>query len=372
MSNFDPQLILIRLFTRLGKRGFRPGVGKYLAAIAAMEDGYGNTPEELRSTLRLLWCQSRDELVLFEPLWEEVWEEVLREQQIQLAQASPTKAPQPRPENEIMEDSNSIIDTSKPIAPPENLENLPKKESQLDFVPVRAPKVTTIEGEGSELQQDFPISRRYMAYSWRRLRRLIPLGVLDVLDVEATVSAVAKQGFYLKPIYRQREINRTHLLLFVDREGSMIPFHRFVRNLVDAALEESGIEQVNVFYFRNVFEDSVFCDEYLTKFIALKPIETTQAVLADCDRDTIVMIVSDAGAARGHDSFERFHASTEFLFALRQEVDTIIWLNPLPQERWRNTSAAKIAYFVPMYPLDPEGLGAAIDLARGQTTSRQR
>ncbi|MEG4064961.1 VWA containing CoxE family protein [Microcoleus sp. SVA1_A1] len=367
-------------------------MGKYLAAIDAVEDGYGNTPEELRSTLRLLWCQSRDELALFEPLWEEV----LREQQIQLAQAKLTKYPQTRLETEIMEeesnstidasedtseseteiieeDSDSTIDTSEQIAPLENLENLTKEKIQLDFVPVRAPKLTTIEDESSgELQQDFPISRRYMAYSWRRLRRLIPLGVLDVLDVEATVSTAAKQGFYLKPSYRRREINCTHLLLFVDREGSMIPFHRFVRNLVDAALEESGIEQVNVFYFRNVFEDTVFYDEYLTKFIALKPIETTQAVLADCDHDTIVIIVSDGGAARGHDSFERFHASTEFLFALRQEVDTIVWLNPLPQERWRNTSAAKIASSVPMYPLDPEGLSAAIDRARGQTTSRQR
>ena len=75
MNNFDAELILTQLFARIRKCGFRPGVGKYLAAISALEKGYCNSSEDLKLTLRLLWCQSRDELALFEPLWDEVWEE---------------------------------------------------------------------------------------------------------------------------------------------------------------------------------------------------------------------------------------------------------------------------------------------------------
>lgn len=407
------KLILKRLFSLIRSRGFRPGVGKYLAAISAVEQGYCTTPDSLKLTLRLLWCQSRDELVIFEPVWDEVWDESIRlhkqEEQIQPIPTVTTTNFQSNLKPRIKKSrfarlkdnllraltkvqnffrywlldifkklswafspkkQHDIEPISMPIEPPREK---PSEQPKFDFVPIRAPKVNSIESDrNGELQEDFPISRRYMIYAWRHLRRLVPIGRADVLDVEATVSAVAEWGFYLKPIYRRREINRTHLVLFVDREGSMTPFHRFVRHLVEAAQEDSGIERVDVFYFRNVFDDIVFCDEYLTKYIALKPIENTKAALADCDRDAIVMIISDAGAARGHYSFERFHACTEFLFALRQEVDTIVWLNPVPQERWRNTSAEKIAYFVPMYPLNPEGLNTAIDRARGQINRRQR
>ncbi|MEE3717286.1 hypothetical protein V2H45_11050 [Tumidithrix elongata RA019] len=369
MSTFDAQSLLRRLFTHLCKRGFRPGVGKYLAAIAAVEQGYfGSSPDDLKSTLRLLWCQSRDELVLFEPLWDEIWQASQRE--LRDAKTDEQNNTQTHSDIEIIEDKSDVLiepTASNPIAQAKKL------QPKLDFVPVRAPKVTAIETEGSgELQEDFPISRRYMVYAWRHLRRLVPFGRQDILDVDATVSSVAERGFYLSPTYRRREVNRTHLLLFVDREGSMTPFHRFVRHLVETAQDESGLERVDVFYFRNVFEDIVFCDQYLTQPLALKPIATTKAALAECDRDAIAIVISDAGAARGHDSFERFHACTEFLYTLRQEVDTIVWLNPLPQERWRNTSAEKIAYFVPMYALEPEGLSAAIDRARGQTTRNQR
>jgi len=362
MSTFDAQSILKRLFSRLRKRGFRPGVGKYLAAIDAVEQGYTNNPEDLKLTLRLLWCQSRDELKFFEPIWDEVYAENLPEQQqTQRSRSDQLDSTESNLETEIAEESFS---PTLEIAP------IPQSEPKFDFVPVRAPRVEAIEGEGSgDLDQDFPISRRSMVYAWRHLRRLIPLGRQDVLDEQATVAAFAQQGFYLTPIYRRREVNRTHLVLLVDREGSMVPFHRFVRDLVETALDESGIERVEVFYFRNVFTDTVFCDEYLAEPLALRPIKTTKAALAESDRDTIVMIISDGGAAKGHDSFERFHACTEFLYTLRQEVDTIVWLNPLPKERWYNTSAEKIAYFVPMYSLDREELDLAIAQARGQTTT---
>lgn len=393
-SSFDTQSILKLLFAKLYRRGFRPGIGKYIAALKAVDRGYGNSPDDLKLTLGSLWCQSRDELAIFEIIWNETLFLYTEQKQSEISQASPivnTQTNQEAPQSklkkqikppktpisknnqtntgsntdtdiEIAEDQENLSISSLGTASTSISSNQSDEIPKFDFVPVLSPN--------AKLQEDFPISTRYMMYAWRRLRQSMRLGRPDILDVEATVTKVAGQSFYLKPIYQRREINRTHLILFVDREGSMTPFHRFVRHLVDTAKESSGIERVDVFYFRNVFEDFVFCDEYLTKPIALMPIEKTKAALTDCDHDAIVMIISDAGAARGHNSFKRLHASTEFLFELRKSVDTIIWLNPVPKDRWRYSSAEKIAYFVPMYPLDPENLSAAVDHARGQTNRK--
>jgi hypothetical protein len=151
-------------------------------------------------------------------------------------------------------------------------------------------------------------------------------------------------------------------LLLVDQNGSMTPFHRFSRDLVETARDESTLqpEQVNVFYFHNVPAASVYKDLYLTEPIAL------EKVLASCDNETSVLIVSDAGAARGYRKLDRIRATTSFLFKLRRHTTLIAWLNPMPEERWIGSSAEIIANLVPMYEMDNDGLSNAIDIVRGQ------
>ncbi|NJP12494.1 MAG: VWA containing CoxE family protein, partial [Leptolyngbyaceae cyanobacterium RU_5_1] len=232
-------------------------------------------------------------------------------------------------------------------------------------LPVRSPPAAIDTNESSPLQLYFPASRRTMTYTWRYLRRPIADGPATLLDVEATVEQAARQGFYLAPAYRRREVNHAHLLLLIDQEGSMIPFHRFTRDLVETAQDRqsSTIQQTDVYYFHNVPVETVYHDAHLTRPIAL------ERVLAACDRDTSVLIVSDAGAARGYRRMERVRATTEFLVQLKQRTPLISWLNPMPVERWESTSAEIIAYLVRMYPMDTVGLRQAIDFARGRALS---
>jgi uncharacterized protein with von Willebrand factor type A (vWA) domain len=142
----------------------------------------------------------------------------------------------------------------------------------------------------------------------------------------------------------------------------MNPFHRFTRDLVETARYESSLqpEKVNVFYFHNVPAASVYKDIYLTEPIAL------QTVLANCDSQTSLLIVSDAGAARGYRELKRIRETTSFLFTLKRYTSLIAWLNPMPEERWIGSSAEIIAHLVPMYQMDNSSLSNAIDIVRGQ------
>ncbi len=85
-----------------------------------------------------------------------------------------------------------------------------------------------------------------------------------------------------------------------------------------------------------------------------------------------MLIVSDGGAARGYRRLERIQATTEFLLDIGQKTNHIAWLNPMPQNRWNRTSAQLIAYRVPMYPMNNQGLSNAIDTIMGKTLSQYR
>jgi uncharacterized protein len=354
MSSFNPQDLITRVFINLRQSGFQLGVGELLAAIQAVAGGFGETPEELAETLKILWCHSPSEQSQFDPIWQS------------LPVNSTPKAPEKIPQKEPKPEKHPEPEEKPPetLSPPPSQETVTeiKPQPELASLPIRAPFEPAETEDISALQAYYPISRRSMVYNWRSLRRPIADGPLDVLDVDATIEQATRQGFYLAPVYRRREQNHAHLLLLLDQNGSMTPFHRFTRELVETALYESDLlpEKVNIFYFHNVPAASVYQDLYLTEPIAL----TT--VLSTCDNQTSILIVSDAGAARGYRELKRIRATTSFLFKLKQYSSLIAWLNPMPEERWIGSSAEIIANLVHMYQMDNNGLSNAIDIVRGQ------
>jgi uncharacterized protein with von Willebrand factor type A (vWA) domain len=94
------------------------------------------------------------------------------------------------------------------------------------------------------------------------------------------------------------------------------------------------------------------------------------AALEDWAYDTSLLIISDAGAARGFRHTSRLRATSDFLFQLRLRTQFIAWLNPFPEDRWTGTSAEVISHLVPMFQMDEDGLSNAVDVIRGQPFSR--
>lgn len=354
MNSFNPQDLITHAFIRLRQSGFKLGVGELLAARQAVEGEFGETPKELAETLKILWCHSPSEQTQFDP----IWESLPVNSNPKLLEKNPGQESKPEKHQEQEEKPQE-----KPSpAPSQKTGTEIKSELELASLPIRAPFTPAETEDISTLQAYYPISRRSMIYSWRYLRRPVGDGPLNVLDVDATIEQTTRQGFYLAPVYRRQERNNAHLLMLLDQNGSMNPFHRFTRDLVETAFYESSLqpEKVDVFYFHNVPAASVYKDLYLTEPIALP------TVLASCDNQTSILIVSDAGAARGYRELKRIRATTSFLFQLKPYSSLIAWLNPMPEERWIGSSAEIIANLVPMYQMDNNGLSNAIDIVRGQ------
>jgi uncharacterized protein with von Willebrand factor type A (vWA) domain len=358
MSKYDPKSLLLAVFDRLRRRGFLLGIGELLAAFQAVDGDWGMAgPEALREVARLLWCHSLEEAADFEEIYSAALAEV----------TPPSNAP---PREEPERELSPSRPEQPPVEPPpvKTPTEPPPQPTELAPLPVRTPSRSPPGEIGPELRTYWPLSRRSMVYTWRYLRRPVKDGPRDVLDVGATVEQTARQGFFLRPVYDRRQRNYAHLVLLIDQGGSMVPFHRFTRDLVETACneEESQIRQVEVAYFQNVPPPHVFRDPHLTESLPL------EQVLAGFTPDTSVLVVSDAGAARGYRSTTRIRATTEFLVKLKRLTTLIAWLNPMPQSYWASTSAQFIARLTPMFQMDRDGFSNAIDALRGQLPHARR
>jgi uncharacterized protein with von Willebrand factor type A (vWA) domain len=347
MSDFNPHPLLNRLFYRLRRDGFALGVSEYLVTLTAIQGGWGTEDANaLKKLLRSLWCHSLAQQDHLEVIFQAISTE-----------ESP-KEEEPKDTNPESSPKSSPNPNSHPPSPGGELptiDGLPTPTPEFSLVPVKSPiNLSEQQTEDRDFQAYYPISRRYMVYSWRYLRRMVADGREDVLDVAATIAKVCEQGFFLEPKYCRRERNHADLLLLLDQEGSMTPFHHFTRDLVETAQYESNIQQVRVGYFHNVPAKYIYRDPYLTEKVLF------ESILAAGDSNTSILIVSDGGAARGDRRSERFSATAEVLWQIKQHTKLIAWLNPIPPLRWRGTTAQFIANLLPMYPLDPHGLNQAI------------
>lgn len=208
-----------------------------------------------------------------------------------------------------------------------------------------------------------PVSRLAMTYGWQYLRRPVPDGPANVLDIDATIAQVTQQGFFLSPIYRRWQSNHAHLIFLIDQDGSMRPFHEIARDLVDTARDESSIKQVEAFYFHDVFDVSIYEDEHFRRW------KSVDEAMQNCTPNTSIMIVSDAGAARGSKNEVRSAAALQMVRRLQQNTNLVAWLNPVPRDRWTGSSAEIIANETNMFQLDTDGFSNAVDVLQGRGVS---
>jgi hypothetical protein len=198
-----------------------------------------------------------------------------------------------------------------------------------------------------------------MKQCWRYLRRPMREGVPIELDVEATVAKMGREGILLAPVLMPPRSNRTDLVLMIDQEGSMVPFHELSRQLVETAERGGRLRQTHVFYFHD------YPDEYLYHHPAMLNAQPISEVLDEIGERAVVLVVSDGGAARGNFDQERVESTKVWIEQLQQSVRYSAWLNPMPNEYWRHTTAEEIARLLPMFEMSRQGMNAAISVLRG-------
>jgi uncharacterized protein len=357
-------LPLLELFTRLREHGLQLGIDEYMTVLRALRAGFG--AEDRQALERLccaVWVKSEREARLFHRLFEQI----LSQPVVPSEKLSPPEPSESLPEHPAeLEREVPSPKPSEPTAEPTKSKRHPSLAMEMDEPSEVVQAVRRSARDDFEMSRPrfsllteyFPVTRRQMKQSWRHLRRPVREGPPEELDVEATVEKVAREGILLEPVQVPRRSNRAELALLIDQDGSMVPFHSLSRQLVETARRGGRLGRAGVYYFHD------YPDGFFYRNSARSEAESISDALMTIGEQAVVLIVSDAGAARGSFEKARVERTQAFLNQLKQSVRRYAWLNPMPNHRWRNTTAEEIARLVPMFEMNRTGLDAAIDILR--------
>jgi|APTNR8051073442_1049403.scaffolds.fasta_scaffold00683_14 uncharacterized protein with von Willebrand factor type A (vWA) domain len=365
------------------------GVGEYKLLFEAHEKGVSLRDEvALMQLCKTIWLKDQTQFEAFKKLFDGIIAPAFREKQ-----AAADK--QPSELGKAHQDGQSAAETQQKNNPDE----LQKQEvgtavSELSEAEAleRIPDSDVLPGEGDlsigleqsggftleEIEEAplseagisthrfllneryLPVSPRDMQQHWRFLQNNFERGETPQIDLLRTVASIARRGILLEPVFRKRALNRTHLLFLIDDSPSMVAFETLSQRLVEAALEDPFVTDEEVFYFSNYPGEHLYLNPYHTQSVQLP------ALWRRCHRHTMMLIISDGGASRGQTDFERIRSTHSFLKEARQHVQRIAWINPMPRERWEDTSAEYIARRVPMFETERIGLYKAIQTLKGK------
>jgi uncharacterized protein len=380
------------LVEMLSHRGISIGVDEYAALKHSLRAGFGwDSREEFVELCSLLWAKSLKDRELLNDLLDELlpsneWDYFLPKAEV-------------APLQESSGESTTSIDRNSPDDRRKSGE-AKELDSEL-FTTEKSASIPPIDFQGVEMSTrrfilvpQFPLTDRQVAQIWGRLRRRVDVGTATELDIPETIERWSRSGVLTEMVLRPRQQNvASRLLILVDRQGSMVPFHAFCDHVCQAIAKSSQLGETAIYYFHNIpaegADDEVLdplagqlfprldlilgdigpCSEgdIYTDRDLLEPIELKD-VLELHGWDSSVVIISDAGAARNDYRVSRLLETIAFMKALRTYTPRYVWLNPLAKVYWwgKNNTAGQIARHIPMFSLDREGMERSVNVLRGQ------
>ena len=350
---------LFELFLEL-REPLRLSPEDYHLLLSALELGFGqpqtaNSQDSLKQLCRLLWLKTQDEVTVryFEGVFQQHCTAATTTAGSTTpndSTAAPTATGSTTPNDSTVAPTatgSTTPDDSTSASPPPPPPTVPRPPQPP--TPRRGPRTLSAfrggdlpppetSDEGYRLQpRDSPVQPRLTRRSWRKVRRLLRRGTTGQVDIAATLSQLATQGRCLSPPLEAKRVNILELLLLIDVEGSMVPF-RFPRDCLLATIEPKHFERVEQYYFRNVPERFVYCSP---KGADIRPFDNLFASLSPSR--SVALIFSDGGAARGGYNSDRVTLTHDFLHQIHPHLHALVWVNPMPEDRWQGTTAEAIA-----------------------------
>jgi len=384
MDPADKYPLLYQLFLRLQKYDRQLGhqalgVKAFYTLIGALNRGVGLSDEHhFKKLVRWLWRKPHHQKEVFNEILEEGLEHIYQrlKQESEKDEKTPVRDQKDKPDKKSPKGEKTTSEEQKTVTKkakeqPSKIEDEP--EPVEDSIIISFEKADPDKNEdGLKLDIEnlseqinrygyflegnyFELGGRQLQQGIRTLRRRTPDKHRKVLDLEATIDKASRQGFLESLEYCYGQKWTTDLLVLVDQGDSMLAFEPFSRQLVDIIDRDYDIEKAIAFFKETPYQH-VFLDRAQRNALAVSKI--AEAPLQP------VLIISDAGAATGRIDEFRVENTVDFLAQIRKH--RVAWLNPMPRDRWRDTSAEYIAQYTSMFYIDPTELVNAVKLFKAK------
>jgi len=227
----------------------------------------------------------------------------------------------------------------------------------------RAMKVW-LNREFADYDPDVELGTRNLKMALRRLRRWVREASDLELDLPNAIRSTARNAGLLDIKEVPERHNAVKVLMLFDVGGSMDQHVELCAQLFSAAGSE--FKHLEYFYFHNYVYESVWHENERRAEDKL----LTRHLLQKFPRDYKVIIVGDADMGR-HEisdrggSVEHFNAEPGEIWMgrLTEQFRSVVWLNPLPESRWRDSASIQLAKRLvdgQMFFLSDKGLESAM------------
>jgi uncharacterized protein len=220
-----------------------------------------------------------------------------------------------------------------------------------------------MERRYKDYSQEGPLTEVQMGEALKRLRRMIPSGPKDLVNVDDTIYETMRNAGEIEIIFDRRLSDRLKIILMIDNGGwSMDPYVEVVQTLFHYA--RSQFKDLKIYFFHNTIYSRVWQDPQ--RRYKPEPIED----FIRKDPETRLIIVGDASMA----PYELIHTNGA-IYIDQVEVGTglerlkylanlfrhSVWFNPQPEHDWRHTfTVGMIRQVFPMFELTLDGLEKAV------------
>jgi uncharacterized protein len=181
-----------------------------------------------------------------------------------------------------------------------------------------------------------PIDSAMVRRSVANLPRSLPDWRWSELDVEATIERIGREGIFGGEVLRPLTPKKANLLLLVDDSNAMRPFVPVVEPFVQMMMQ-LGQNQALIYRFNR------YPGDYLYQWHRpLWGLRVEQVAKTWSKQRTMVVIISDAGATSPIYQDDLVSGVGSFLDRLLPAVRDVLWVNPMPAQRWPGTAAEPI------------------------------
>jgi len=214
--------------------------------------------------------------------------------------------------------------------------------------------------EFRNLDNQVEIGTRNIKVALRKLRQFARTGASELLDLDDTIRATARNAGYLDLKMKPERHNAIKVLMFFDVGGSMDDHIRVCEQLFSAVHTE--FKHLEFFYFHNCVYEKVWRDNGRRHNEGID----IQDILHKYGRDYKVIFIGDAtmgpyeitypGGSVEHWNEE---AGSVWMQRILEHFNKAIWLNPQPEQQWSYYHSIDIMKSIveqKMYPLTIAGL----------------
>ncbi len=214
-----------------------------------------------------------------------------------------------------------------------------------------------------DYSQEGPLTQVQMGEAMKRLRRMVPTGPKDMVNIDKTIYETMRNAGEIEIIFDRRLTDRLKVVLLIDNGGwSMEPYIEVVQTLFHYA--SSQFKDLKIYFFHNTIYSLVWADPQRY----YKPQDVDDFVR--WDPETRIIIVGDANMA----PYELSHpngaiyidakpggASIERLKFIAKTFRHCAWLNPMSVDEWYYSRTVQmIRQVFPMFELTLDGLEKAV------------